>query len=135
MKVLLLNGSPRKEGCTYTALTEIAETLKKNGVEAEIFQAGDPSPENVAAAAAIMKEADALVVGSPVYWASPSGQIIEFMDKFASKGRKRYDPQTSRSSRFRKTCRYYCNSGCTDQIFHLPSDAGCIRKLLANGSR
>ena len=43
MKVLLLNGSPRKEGCTYTALTEIAETLKKNGVEAEIFQAGDPS--------------------------------------------------------------------------------------------
>ena len=55
MKVLLLNGSPRKEGCTYTALTEIAETLKKNGVEAEIFQAGDPSQENVAAAAAIMK--------------------------------------------------------------------------------
>ena len=41
MKVLLLNGSPRKEGCTYTALTEIAKTLKKNGVEAEIFQAGD----------------------------------------------------------------------------------------------
>ena len=38
MKVLLLNGSPRKEGCTYTALTEIAETLKKNGVEAEIFR-------------------------------------------------------------------------------------------------
>ena len=65
MKVLLLNGSPRKEGCTYTALTEIAETLKKNGVEAEIFQAGDPSPENV-----------------------PSGQIIEFMDKFASKAGK-----------------------------------------------
>ena len=63
MKVLLLNGSPRKEGCTYTALTEIAETLKKNGVEAEIFQAGDPSQENVAAAAAIMKEADALIVG------------------------------------------------------------------------
>ena len=88
MKVLLLNGSPRKEGCTYTALTEIAETLKKNGVEAEIFQAGDPSQENVADAAAIMKEADALIVGSPVYWASPSGQIIEFMDKFASKAGK-----------------------------------------------
>lgn len=62
MKVLLLNGSPRKEGCTYTALTEIAETLKKNGVETEIFQAGDPSQENVADAAAIMKEADALLL-------------------------------------------------------------------------
>ena len=34
MKVLLLNGSPRKEGCTYTALTEVANTLKKNGIEA-----------------------------------------------------------------------------------------------------
>ena len=55
MKVLLLNGSPRKEGCTYTALTEVAETLKKNGVETDIFQAGDPSRENIAAAAAIMK--------------------------------------------------------------------------------
>ena len=85
MKVLLLNGSPRKEGCTFTALTEVADTLKKNGIDAEIFQAGDPSKENVAAAASIMKEADALVVGSPVYWASPYGQIIEFMDKFASK--------------------------------------------------
>ena len=68
MKVLLLNGSPRKEGCTYTALTEVANTLKKNGIEAEIFQAGDPSRENVTAAAEKMKEADALVVGSPVYW-------------------------------------------------------------------
>ena len=65
MKVLLLNGSPRKEGCTYTALTEIAETLKKNGVEAEIFQAGDPSPENVAAAAAIMKEAGKDMIHKP----------------------------------------------------------------------
>lgn len=62
MKVLLLNGSPRKEGCTYTALTEIAETLKKNGVEAEIFQAGDPSQENVADAAAIMKELTPLLL-------------------------------------------------------------------------
>ena len=84
MKVLLVNGSPHREGCTYTALTEVANTLKKNGIEAEIFQAGDPSRENVTAAAEKMKEADALVVGSPVYWASPSGQIMEFMDKFAS---------------------------------------------------
>ena len=67
MKVLLLNGSPRKEGCTYTALTEIAETLKKNGVEAEIFQAGDPSQENVAAAADVYKRQ---VQGDP--FASPS---------------------------------------------------------------
>ena len=76
MKVLLLNGSPRKEGCTYTALTEIAETLKKNGVEAEIFQAGDPAPENVAAAAAIMKEADALVAVSYTHLTLPTTPYV-----------------------------------------------------------
>ena len=84
MKVLLLNGSPRKAGCTFTALTEVANTLNAQGIETEIFQAGDPSIENVKAAAKIMEESDALVIGSPVYWASPSGQIIEFMDKFCS---------------------------------------------------
>lgn len=84
MKVLLLNGSPRKEGCTYTALTEVAAALNKNGIDTEIFQAGNPDTENVKAAAAKLKKANALVVGSPVYWASPSGQIIEFMDKLCS---------------------------------------------------
>ena len=69
--------------CTYTALSEVAEALVKNGIEAEIFQAGDPSAENVKAAADKLKSCDALIVGSPVYWASPSGQIIEFMDKLA----------------------------------------------------
>ncbi|MDO5135191.1 MAG: flavodoxin family protein [Eubacteriales bacterium] len=84
MKVLLLNGSPRKEGCTYTALTEVASALQKEGIETEIFQAGDPSRENVKASAEILKGSDALVVGSPVYWASPSGQIIQFMDQLCS---------------------------------------------------
>ncbi|MBS6195548.1 MAG: flavodoxin family protein [Clostridiales bacterium] len=84
MKVLLLNGSPRKEGCTYTALNEVAKALQANGMETEIFQAGNPEKENVKAAAEKLKEAEALVVGSPVYWASPSGQIIEFMDKLCS---------------------------------------------------
>ena len=79
MKVLLLNGSPRKEGCTFTALSEVAKTLNQNGIDTEIFQAGDPDKDNVKAAAAKLKEADALVVGSPVYWASPTGQIIEYM--------------------------------------------------------
>lgn len=84
MKVLLLNGSPRKEGCTCTALCEVAGVLNANGIETEIFQAGDPSQENVKAAAQKLKESDGLVVGSPVYWASPSGQIIQFMDKLCS---------------------------------------------------
>lgn len=88
MKVLLLNGSRRKEGCTYTALLEVARGLEEKGIETILFQAGDPSIENVKRAAEIMKTADALVLGSPVYWASPSGEIIEFMDKFSSLAKK-----------------------------------------------
>ena len=84
MKVLLLNGSPRQAGCTYTAVCEVAKALHECGADTEIFQAGDPSRDNVRAAAELMKTADGLVVGSPVYWASPSGQIIEFMDQFCS---------------------------------------------------
>lgn len=68
MKVLLLNGSPRKNGCTYTALNVVADALKAEGIDAEVFQAGDPDMENVKAAAAKLKDSDALVVGSPVYW-------------------------------------------------------------------
>ena len=47
MKVLLLNGSPRKEGCTFTALSEVAKTLNHNGIDTEIFQAGNPDTDNV----------------------------------------------------------------------------------------
>ena len=58
MKVLLLNGSPRKAGCTYTALSEVATALAGEGIESEIFQAGNPSIEAVKEAAAKLKEAD-----------------------------------------------------------------------------
>ena len=40
MKVLLINGSSNPQGCTYTALSEIASTLENNGIETEIFQLG-----------------------------------------------------------------------------------------------
>ena len=65
MKVLLLNGSPRKNGCTYTALNVVADALKAEGIDAEVFQTGDPDMENVKAASAKLKDSDALVVGSP----------------------------------------------------------------------
>ena len=41
MKVLLVNGSPHKEGCTYTALTEVAKTLNEENIETEIFWIGN----------------------------------------------------------------------------------------------
>ena len=100
MKVLLLNGSTRKNGCTYLALSEVAKTLNAEGVETEILQMGggpvrdcvgcggcagkgqcvfgdDMANEVIAKA----KEADGFVFGSPVYYAHPSGQILSLLDR------------------------------------------------------
>ena len=84
MKVLMLNGSPRKEGCTYTALIQIAGVLEKNGIESEIFQAGTPELENVRAAAERMKEGRCSDRRLSGILGISKRQIIEFMDKFCS---------------------------------------------------
>ena len=84
MKVILLNGSRREKGCTYTARSVIADTLKENGIDAEIIHAV-PDTATVNTVAEKMKTADGLVIGSPVYWASPSGEIVSFMDQLAGK--------------------------------------------------
>lgn len=86
MKVLLLNGSRRSNGCTFTALSEVAKVLNELGIETEIVFIGkDAMNGNMDAAvkdvAAKMKEADGLVVGSPVYFAGPTGEIIAFLDR------------------------------------------------------
>ncbi|WP_317302456.1 flavodoxin family protein [Acidaminococcus timonensis] len=88
MKVLLLNGSRREKGCTYTALSLVAKELEAAGIDTEIIYIGlnavngklDALVKDVAAK---MKEADGLVVGSPVYYASPTGEIQVFLDRFA----------------------------------------------------
>lgn len=72
-----------KKGCTYTALSEIAQTLEKQGIQAEIIHAV-PETEIIKSVAEKVKTADGLVVGSPVYWASPSGEIISFMDELST---------------------------------------------------
>lgn len=102
MKVLLINGSPKKEGCTYTALMEVAGELEKNGIETEIFHvAGKPikgcmgcgscarngnhqcviTEDTVNEAILKIKEADGIVVGSPVHYAAASGDITAFLDR------------------------------------------------------
>lgn len=99
MKVLMLNGSPHRNGCTYTALTEIGETLKKYGIDYEIFQIGNkPIRDCIACNKCdghgcifdenLVKEfqqksieADGFVFGTPVYFAHPSGAILSFLDR------------------------------------------------------
>lgn len=98
MKALLINGSPHKTGCTYTALMELAKTLEQEGIETELVQAGDTAhgcsgcracektgrcvyDDLVNETAQKFAQADALVIGSPVHYASPSGSAISFMDR------------------------------------------------------
>ena len=100
MKVLLINGSPHQYGCTYTALNEVAKELECSGIETEILHIGTRPiggciacgvcrkigkcvfPEGgVNEALAKAKEADGIVFGSPVYYASGNGSMIGFMDR------------------------------------------------------
>ena len=100
MHVLLLNGSPNAEGCTFTALSEIAATLKAENITSEIFQLGKKPVRGCIACGACrergecafqddalpalveaVKRADALVIGSPVYYAGPNGALCALLDR------------------------------------------------------
>ena len=94
MKVLLVNGSPHRDGCTFTSLSEVAGALNKNGVESEIFWIGNRAIQGCISCwkcheegadgcvfreklytdfVMKMKESDALIIGAPVYYAGPPG--------------------------------------------------------------
>ncbi len=100
MKVLIINGSPHKNGTTYTALSEAKRILEEEGIEAEILHIGNGvkgcfacgachkdgacgciQKDIVNEASEKFKEADGLLVGSPVYYASPNGSVISFLDR------------------------------------------------------
>jgi len=113
MKVLLINGSPKAEGCTFTALSEVASALEKNGVETEVFQIGTKPIRGCAACtkcraigkcvydddacnelAAKIKEADGIVVGSPVYFSGANGALCALLDRvfYSSSGNFLHKP-------------------------------------------
>lgn len=110
MKVLLINGSPRKQGNTFLALSEAAKTLEANGINTEIVQIGvKPVRGCIACGQCKQKElgrcvfdddicnriseklddADALIVGSPVYYGQPNGAVLSLIQRmFFSAGEK-----------------------------------------------
>ena len=93
MKVILFNGSRNEKGSTYTALSLVAEELNKNGIETEFFWVGERALNGqidrlVDEAVEKIQTADGMVLGSPVYYASPSGELIAFLDRFYWKGEK-----------------------------------------------
>lgn len=106
MRVILLNGSPHTRGCTYTALTEVARGLTDHGVEAGIIHIGTSDipgckgcfacrklgkcviDDVVNELAEKIKNADGMIIGSPVYFASPNGSLISLLDRlYAAHGK------------------------------------------------
>ncbi len=98
-KVLLLNGSPRAKGCTAAALDEMIAVFQAEGIETELVQVGSQNIRGCVAcgfcekngrcvvndlvnqAAPKLEAADGLVIGSPVYYGSPNGTLLSFLDR------------------------------------------------------
>lgn len=113
MKVLLVNGSPHKNGCTNRALEEIANTLKEEEIESEIFYLGLEAIASCRACGAceklkrcvindkvnefleIAENCDGFIFGSPVHYAAATGAITSFLDRAffaaARSGRKIFE--------------------------------------------
>lgn len=108
MKVLIINGSPRRNGNTSVALAEIAKQLDKNGIDSEIVWIGNKPIRGCIACdqckakpgacvfnddicneiSAKYAEADALIVGSPVYYGQPNGALLSIIQRsFNSNGK------------------------------------------------
>lgn len=107
MKVLLVNGSPHRDGCIYTDLAAVAETLKSEGISSEIFWIGNKPVQGCTACfkcrtqsgdgcvfkdelyselMAKISECDGIIIGSPVYYAGPSGSLCAILDRIFFSG-------------------------------------------------
>lgn len=99
MKVMLLNGSPKANGNTHLALAECERELQRCGIETELVNIGSAPVAGCRACGACeelgkciiddevnvfrdkLEAADGFIVGTPVYYASPNGSVISFMDR------------------------------------------------------
>ena len=124
MKVLLINGSPNRNGCTYTALSEVASILENEGIETEIIQVGNKDirgcigcrrcaqtgrcvfDDVVNRIGARLDEFDGFIFGTPVYYAGISGQLKSFMDRlfYTYKSHLQYKPAAAVVSARRGGC-------------------------------
>ncbi|MFR3729590.1 flavodoxin family protein [Lacrimispora sp.] len=106
MNVLLINGSPHKEGCTNRALKEVSGALNQEGIKTELVQIGNKAIHGCIACGKCaetgrcvfqddpvngildkMEQADGLVVGSPVYYASANGSLFALLDRLFYAGK------------------------------------------------
>ena len=151
MKVLLINGSPHEKGCTYTALSLIAGELNASGIETEILNVGTKPVGGcigcggcaagkgcvfggvVNEAIEKAKTADAFVFGTPVHYASASGNMTSFMDRLAYAGGKylAYKPAAICAS----ARRHHHHAGPAGEVPRVLPHAAGQRFLLAHGPR
>ncbi|MCQ2079672.1 MAG: flavodoxin family protein [archaeon] len=116
MKVLLVNGSPHREGCIFTDLSEIAHILNEEGVETETHWIGtgdvkgcrgcgsctstgrwDIKGDDIEELSARLDEFDGFVFGAPVYYSGPAGQMNSWMDRFFYSNGGRFDGKVAAS--------------------------------------
>lgn len=112
MKVLLINGSPRRNGNTFTALSEVANQLVEQGIETEIVWVGNKAVRGCIACGkckengdnrcvfgdedicneviAKMADSDAIVIGAPVYWGQPAAQAQAIQQRMLYAGGSRF---------------------------------------------
>ena len=131
MKVLLLNGSPREKGCTFTALSEVASELEKNDIQTEIYWLGNKPiadciacgscrntgkcfmNDSVNAFVGKAEQFDGFIFGSPVHFASASGSITSFLDRvFYSNGK----PFATKPGAAVVSCRRAGSTAALDQL-------------------
>lgn len=134
MKVLLVNGSPHKEGCTYTALTEIASELDKNGISSDHFWIGNRPIAGCIACGACsqtgrcfrddvvnefidkIKDYDGFIFGSPVHFASTAGAMVSFMDRVFYAGAYRGKLMAGKPAATVASCRRAGSTATLDQL-------------------
>ncbi|MGN1002721.1 MAG: flavodoxin family protein [Oscillospiraceae bacterium] len=108
MKVLLLNGSTRQNGCTHTALTEVAKAIQAEGLETELVWLGSQPAQDCVACGSCARTgrcvfddmvntlaekaaaSDGFVFGTPVYYAHPSGQVLAILDRLFYSGARHF---------------------------------------------
>lgn len=151
LKVLLVNGSPHKEGCVYTALSEIAGTLKEEDIQSEIFWVGNqPVAGCIGCGACIGKRScfrkdtvndftalidkyDGFIFGTPVHYAGASGSMTSFMDRVFFIDEFNGEHFAGKPAAAIATCRRSGGTATLDQLNKYMADCKCLLCLRSIG--
>ena len=156
MKVMLVNGSPHEKGCTYTALTELADTFEQEGIDTQLFWIGNKPlyscidcgkcselgrcvfEDRVNEFLQVAGDYDGFIFASPVHYAGATGALTSFMGAGVfCRPALREKPllfETRRSSGIRKASRDNGCTGSNQQILSLGTHADCFLALLEYGA-